>query len=580
MKVLYCPSEDERKKALVENDDVLILTFDRWDDFTYKTRFPTYCKVKGQVVELGAIRVLFADEKSSHPYLQSKRQEGWDGEFPVPGSDYLSVPEEITFYEQLLDTLPENGALKVAMKLRDASLLVHVEDDAAALALIETDGFRVSLQRERSSQNSFADGWRLLNGQALGVADLGFTFRDPDDQLQTLSLNYAQTSLLPYEVNVVIGPNGVGKSSLLRQMVRAWLQPEEDHEALKGSKFEPRPSLSQLVAVSYSPFERLPVDSDDEPSLMKPLKDKDIYRFFGFRGRVPSQKTGRQTAIRNSLAVPRANAARSLIQCLSDDMRFSTIKAWANKLRTLQTVLGSAMAFDVAAVRLKPDAPLGAIVGPDPFEEVQVYEREEILEGETVIARYLCIAPGMTSVDITALLQWVDLDGGVSFFRDAVPLQLSSGQRLFFYIVVNIIGVIRRNSLVVVDEPELFLHPTLEVQFVAMLKKILRTYGSKALLATHSVVTVREVPSRCVHVLERTDDGLVIKTPPFQTFGGDVQRIASYVFGDRAISKPYEEWLAGLLNTHGTAEEVIEVLGDDLNEEMIIQLNAMGRGKW
>ncbi|WP_026621590.1 ABC-type cobalamin/Fe3+-siderophores transport system ATPase subunit (plasmid) [Ensifer sp. WSM1721] len=582
MKIVYIGNNQEaRKKILAEAGDVLLLLYDRWDDFGYKSRFPTICRIGGKDVELGALRILFADQKSSHPFLAEQRQNGWDGEFPVEGAHYLSVPEEITFYEQLLDLLPEGAPLKVAERLHDASYLAHVMQDADALAMIETEGFRTSLQRERSSQNSFADGWRLLNRQVLNVADLSFTFRDPMDELSTLRMNFAPKSLLPHDINVIIGPNGVGKSSLLRQMVRAWIQPKPGHKALNGAEFNPRPNLSQLVAVSYSPFERMPVDTDDEESLAKPLKDKDIYRFFGFRGRHESQKTGRQMRIRHSLAVPKANATRSLIHCLTDDLRYSTMKAWANKLRTLHRVLGSAITFDVAAVRLQENAPIDEIVTNDAFEEIEILELEETDDaGEIQIARYVPVAPGTTGINVPALLQHVDLDDGVTFFDQGKPLRLSSGQRLFFYIVVNILGVIRRNSLVIVDEPELFLHPTLEVQFVSMLKQILRTYGSKALLATHSVVTVREVPSRCVHVFEATDDGLAIKTPPFETFGGDVQRIASYVFGDRSTSKPHEAWLRELLDRHGTADELIEALGADLNEEMIIQLHAMERGKW
>jgi hypothetical protein len=94
------------------------------------------------------------------------------------------------------------------------------------------------------------------------------------------------------------------------------------------------------------------------------------------------------------------------------------------------------------------------------------------------------------------------------------------------------------------------------------------------------VLTVREVPRRCVHVFEITDDGFIIKTPPFETFGGDVQRISSYVFGDRGVSKPHEVWLRELLDTHGTADEVLEALGEEVNEEMIVQLHAMENGKW
>src|SRR3546814_2309787 len=87
-----------------------------------------------------------------------------------------------------------------------------------------------------------------------------------------------------------------------------------------------------------------------------------------------------------------------------------------------------------------------------------------------------------------------------------------------------------------------------------MLKKILARVNSKALLATHSEVTVREIPAACVHVFEKTDEGLAIKRPPFQTFGGDVQRISSYVFGDSQASKPFEKWIEGQMEELGSAQ--------------------------
>lgn len=579
MKIIYVGTNTEMEhRALAQDGDVLILRYDRWDDFGYKTRFPTICRIGGEDIELGAVRILFEGQSASHPFLTGLRDNGWDREFPVPEANYVSVPEDVTFYEQLMDLLPAATAMEAAIALRDASHLAHVAQDPEALALIDSDGFRSSLLRERAAKRSFAEGYKILGGEALEVADLSFDFLDVDDDLSTLHLNFSPRSPLPHDVNVIIGPNGVGKSSLLRQMIRTWIQPDERHPDLEGARFDTRPNLSQLVAVSYSPFERFPVDADDEPSLSKPLKDKDIYRFFGFRGRLPSQKTGRQSSIRNSLAVPKANACRSLIQCLADDRRFGTIKAWANKLTTLQRVLGSGIAFDVAAVKLQAGTDIEEIVPEDPFREFQAIEWAEGEDEPPDV--YVPIESGNTTIDTDLLLRRVDLEDGVTFFRDGEPLKLSSGQRSFFYIVVNVLGVIRRNSLVIVDEPELFLHPTLEIQFVSMLKDILRTYGSKALLATHSVVTVREVPSRCVHVLERTDDGLKITTPPFETFGGDVQRISSYVFGDRSVSKPHDEWLEKLLQQYETADAVIEALGGDLNEEMIIQLNAMERGQW
>jgi hypothetical protein len=80
-------------------------------------------------------------------------------------------------------------------------------------------------------------------------------------------------------------------------------------------------------------------------------------------------------------------------------------------------------------------------------------------------------------------------------------------------------------------------------------------------------------------VYERGDDRLILKKLPFQTFGGDVQRISSYVFGDNAVSKPFETWIERQLSEYGSAEDLIAALGDDVNEELIIQIRASARSR-
>lgn len=59
-----------------------------------------------------------------------------------------------------------------------------------------------------------------------------------------------------------------------------------------------------------------------------------------------------------------------------------------------------------------------------------------------------------------------------------------------------------------------------------------------------------------------------------------MQRISSYVFGDKSVSKPFETWIRQKLSEFDSAESLIEALGDNINEEMIIQISAMGAGKW
>src|SRR3546814_6949324 len=113
-----------------------------------------------------------------------------------------------------------------------------------------------------------------------------------------------------------------------------------------------------------------------------------------------------------------------------------------------------------------------------------------------------------------------------------------------------------------------------------MLKKILARFNSKALLATHSEVTVREIPAACVHVFEKTDEGLGIKRPPFQTFGGDVQRKSYYVFGDSEASKAFEKWIEGQLEQLASAQEMIDLLTDHKYEALMVQIKSIEQRKW
>lgn len=561
------PSRRTNPPPQVEGDVIELLS-NNWDDFGYRTSFPVTCRINGKIVELPSLRLLVAEAHTSSALLDRMLNDGWDGLFPIPNTQYVSVPTKITFYEQIEGALGIKATIDVAKQLRDASYLVHVADDDEAKALVDSEGFRNSLQRERASTQAFLDGWRVFERQAIAVLDLGFQFKNIFGNITMLELKFQPRTRLPHDVNVLIGPNGYGKSQLLHQMVRDWISPSDEDEL----GFVEKPNLSQLVLVSYSPFEHFPVDLAGHK-----LQDQEAYRYFGLRGRTTPSDPSRHGRITLSHDYPKRNAAQSLIQCLVDDQRFQSIRDWSRKVATMERVLRTAINFDFAAVEVAPRKRRelfyreGGLIDPLAFDVGDGASRR----------RYIPIGSDrIQELDGERLIGALEPASGVTFFLGGQPIELSSGQRLFAYIVINILGAIRRNSLILVDEPELFLHPTLEIQFVDMLKTILSRFNSKALLATHSVVTVREIPSECVHVLEKTDDNVILQHPPFQTFGGDVQRISSYVFGDKAVSKPFEAWIKTQLDELGSAEALIEELGDEVNEELIVQIKAMDRGQW
>lgn len=579
IRIVYTGQDRKRQKQLASSGkNVIILLFDRWDDFDYKTTLPTECWIAGEQVELGSIQILFEGVTTTHDHLSGLLMDGWDGEFPIPTANYISTPADLTFYEQIAARLGLNSATAVGVSLRDASLLTRIHGDTQALELIGTTGFTKSLQRERGAVRSFLDGWKLFDSKDISVENQHFSFASVLGNGLTLDLRFSSPRPMPYDINVLIGPNGVGKSQLLQGIVKEWL--DVDTHANWPFGFEERPNFSQLVAVSYSPFEQFPVDTADTPR----LKDTGTYRYFGLRGR--RNRLGNRTTnggkITLSRDFPRADAAQSLLHCLTDDQKYGSIRDWSRKLETVERVLGQAIDFDRAAIEVEGTVELSEFFTDEPhWIDQPSVELEQEFPADVEVGRLIPIGSDrLHRLNATALRTHLREKKGVVFLKEGNPVELSSGQRLFSYIVINILGAIRRNSLIVIDEPELFLHPTLEISFLRMLKSILTAYRSKALIATHSLVTVREMPSDCVHVFERTEDMVFIKTPPFETFGGDIQRISSYVFGDKSISKPYEDWVRTKLQEFGSASAFLEALGDDVNEEMIIQINAMGAGKW
>jgi len=549
--------------ALSELGAVIELTSDTWDDYGHRTTLAASLIQASGAQPLGRIKLLIRDEVATAAALNRLISEGWDGFFPLPNADYVSIPTGIAFYEELGARLGGEEVLAAAMLLRDGSLMTRLIVDEAAIAMTQLQPFGFSLLRERGAQRAFNEGWKLFNHQGFEAKDVTFRFQDRHGELQKLDLIFSP-SLLPHDINVLVGPNGSGKSQLLRQLVDHWLQVGNLPEQVG---FSSPSDFSQIVAVSYSPFEQMRVDTAGLQ-----LVDHDIYRYFGLRGR-PSGKRIEPTL---SLDHAKRAAARGLIACAIDDQRFAAIEAWSHKLHTLHAVLSEAIEFDYAAIEVPATMASRTFQQTEFADDVMVrWETRE--DGDVKSHRGVRIDPNtLSDLNCGAITRHVDETAGVWLFKDGEPLLLSSGQQLFAYIVINLLGSIRRNSLVIIDEPELFLHPTLEIALVGMLKSILEAYFCKALIATHSLVVVREVPRECVHVLEVTKEGLFIKHPPFQTLGGDIQRISSYVFGDRSVTKPFERWIDENAEAVGGRQELLAQLApQDLNEELILELRAV-----
>lgn len=118
---------------------------------------------------------------------------------------------------------------------------------------------------------------------------------------------------------------------------------------------------------------------------------------------------------------------------------------------------------------------------------------------------------------------------------------LSSGQLHIFYLLTFIHAHIHLTSLLVIDEPEVHMHPQLIVSFMTMLGSILERFRSYAVIATHSPLIIREMVGQNVYLM-RTVDGKIpnVSKVVFETFGADASDLYMNIFHfDERMSSLY-----------------------------------------
>lgn len=126
---------------------------------------------------------------------------------------------------------------------------------------------------------------------------------------------------------------------------------------------------------------------------------------------------------------------------------------------------------------------------------------------------------------------------------------LSSGESVLLELVTYITAYAEPYSMVLVDEPENTLHPHFVSLLVENLRRICSSKKCFMLIATHSPLVVREISSDCVHIIKKENDKLQCLRPLMQTFGGSLSMITRYIFDDVSGDKPFQRAIQEALDT-------------------------------
>ena len=241
------------------------LLIDEWDDFHFKTSFVLHYANGDDVIEIGAVKIATVGmaEYDSHTELPPS--------FPSLGAKFYSLGQDREYYEALT-RLPGTIGREALVALRDIAaspgLFAAVHDEPA---------LSTSLLRRVPEQTVTNQFRRIADGQApLTPYRFSYLRAFPTPHIPNLRLEFSVHPGLmpPTNMHVVIGPNGVGKSQLLRDFT---LAASDNAEAAGVFRNEINtspgstnwPVFANVVHVAYSAFDRASISSSDEKQSVK-----------------------------------------------------------------------------------------------------------------------------------------------------------------------------------------------------------------------------------------------------------------------------------------------------------------------
>ncbi|WP_176251103.1 AAA family ATPase [Sulfitobacter sp. HGT1] len=168
----------------------------------------------------------------------------------------------------------------------------------------------------------------------------------------------------------------------------------------------------------------------------------------------------------------------------------------------------------------------------------------------------------------------IDRSKGVFGLR---PNDLSSGEEAYIRFCIFSAAHTENGSLLLLDEPEVFLHPQFIDALMGSLHRVLELTGSVAVVATHSAYVVRCVQEDMVHIIKSDDwhhagERVDVQRTRMKTFGADVGLISLFVFGEDEMETTKNRALKYISNLGQSGVAPEEALKSIVSEDLISKI--------
>ena len=492
-----------RSQAQKSSPSLVQLIPGDWDDFSFKTSFQLVIyTLEGKRLELGSIKIGYADQpkgwtNDSIPKEFASLPEGW-----------FSLGQDVDYYQKIYEKLSPDDRESVLKGLGDVA--AH---DALLTVAQKNEVFGTSLMRNVSLSALNGQFRRVLAGQVM-LTEFEFSYRDPgDDRFAAINLDFhvKPASKPPTNVHVLIGRNGVGKTTILNNMISAIITREGSetssggfygNDAWGGWKPLQANYFSSVVSVSFSAFDPF-IPPTDRPDRSKGV----AYFYVGMKNARSGTQRNVQTPPKTDIDLT-GDFVESLRSCLSQSAKRDR---WLTAIERLESDKNFA------------DMNLGQLLD---LELEPAIQKAKLLAG-----------------------------------------RMSSGHSIVLLTITKLVDTVEEKTLVLMDEPESHLHPPLLSAFTRALSDLLHNRNGVAVIATHSPVVVQEVTNSCVWKLTRIRTQGRADRPERETFGENVGVLTRDIFGLEVSKSGFHSMLQTSVDADGTFESIMEEYGAQLGFE-------------
>ncbi|HED3854856.1 TPA: AAA family ATPase [Enterobacter soli] len=248
--------------SAMKSSDTVYLIFSTWNDYSYRTLFNLeYVDEHRTVHQIGQIKIGFKGQSEEVTTFEKMQTQ-----FSRLKNDFFSLAESPEFYQKLYACGKE---LSYEI-LQDLNCVV-VSDKAMNCAREEAV-FKKSLLRDVNINTVHGQFKRLVNG--LGqLTEFDFRFLRVNHRFSDLYLdfNVVPYSLPPTNIHTIIGRNGLGKTTLLNEMVNSIMKPNAARNAYFEDIYDGRITnkyFSTVISISFSAFDSFtPISDQTDPTL-------------------------------------------------------------------------------------------------------------------------------------------------------------------------------------------------------------------------------------------------------------------------------------------------------------------------